>query len=747
MKRALAIVFAWAVFLAAPAMAEVPGLLSYQGVLTNAAGVVVPDGSYSIVFKIYDVPDGGSAIWQETDDVQVTKGIFNAILGIDASFSALKFDTTYYISLTVAGGSELQRQELTASPYSLNARGVYGSANVFPSSGKVGIGTKAPDYQLHVINPTGQVGIQLDGGDPSWSSLYVNAVNANAKPAYGYLRQGTLLASTFVDNAGIWTVELNGSTDAIRASQAGNVSIGATYPSTERFRVDGGIELGNALGTNAGTLRWTGSDFEGYDGSTWKSLTATGGGLPGGTTGQTLRYNGADWVGTSNLFNNGTSIGIGTTAPTSQLQVEGSTGTQEIFVNQTNPTGIAAMRLKAGGAAYDHFAMQKFASVAASIDGISLSDMALLDAGIDGGPLMLRVGSNNPMYFLSNNTERMRLTGEGNLGINAKDPSATLHVGGGVKIGTPTNAGSFDLYGAGNPNPLISMDAEALGGGIRVFDKQVSDICGIVPGNQNGAGDFFVSRTSGNLGFEVIGNYAGTGDPLVNITGALRSASFDMSATGDLSVNLPVGAISAPEIMDEPGIASATQASASALTGSYAAYASQTIFAPADGYVLVTATMDASPVHTNGTITTLIIGVSDGPSSLPTTQNFWLQLPAVMPTGTYHYPVTVSGLFQVTAGSHPFYLVARASTGAGNLFERQLSLLYVPTAYGSFIAPLTEAGSDGSKKEGAAGGPITPSEIAAQRAASESANAARMQKELDEMKARLAQLEVEQKNR
>lgn len=747
MKRALAIVFALTVCLAAPAMAAVPELLSYQGVLTNSAGVVVPDGSYSITFKIYDVAAGGSALWQETDDVQVTKGIFNAILGTQTSLIALKFDTTYYISLTVAGGSELDRQRLTASPYSLNAQGVYGSSNVFPSSGMVGIGTQAPTCQLHVVNPSGQVGIQLDGSDPYWASLYVNAVNASSKPAYGYLREGIIRASTFVDNSGIWTVELNGSTDAIKASQAGNVAIGASNPSTERLKVNGGIELGNALGTNAGTLRWTGSDFEGYDGATWKSLTATGGGMPGGTAGQTLRHDGSNWIGTSNLYNNGTNIGIGTTAPTSQLHLEGSAGTQEILVNQTSPTGSASLRLKTGGGAYDHFAMQKFASTGAVIDGISLIDMSLLDVGINGGSLMLRVASDNPMYFLSNNLERMRLTGDGNLGINVKDPSATLHVGGSVKIGSLATPGSLNLYDSGNLNPLITMDVATLGGLFYVSDKLSSTICEIGPGNVSGAGHLYISRTSSDIGFEVIGNYAGTGSPLVNITGAARSASFDMSASGDASVNLPVDAISATEIKDEPGIASAAQAIASALTGSYAAYATQTIFAPAAGYVLVTATMDASPVHSNGASTTLVIGVSDSPTSLPATQNFWLQLPAVMPTATYHYPVTVSGLFQVTAGSHIFYLVARASTGAGNLYERQLSLLYVPTAYGNFIAPLTDAASDGSKKQGGGGGPMTASEIAAQSAASESANAARIQKELDEMKARPAQLEAESKKR
>ncbi|MFH1187488.1 MAG: hypothetical protein V1688_01345 [bacterium] len=43
-----------------------------------------------------------------------------------------------------------------------------------------------------------------------------------------------------------------------------------------------------------------------------------------GTSGQTLRYNGTIWVAVNNLYNNGTNIGIGTTAPSKELEVAGT---------------------------------------------------------------------------------------------------------------------------------------------------------------------------------------------------------------------------------------------------------------------------------------------------------------------------------------------------------------------------------------------------------------------------------------
>ncbi|MFH1187487.1 MAG: prepilin-type N-terminal cleavage/methylation domain-containing protein [bacterium] len=41
-------------------------------------------------------------------------------------------------------------------------------------------------------------------------------------------------------------------------------------------------------------------------------------------SGQTLRHNGTTWIADSNLYNNGTNIGIGTTAPSKELEVAGT---------------------------------------------------------------------------------------------------------------------------------------------------------------------------------------------------------------------------------------------------------------------------------------------------------------------------------------------------------------------------------------------------------------------------------------
>jgi|GEM_PF-1307762 len=103
---------------------QVPQTISYQGFLTDASGNPVSDGSYSLVFSIYNSASGGTQLWEEAQVVTVSSGVFNAILGKTAPLS-LPFNNPYWLGITVGVGNELTpRIELAASAYSLNARSV-----------------------------------------------------------------------------------------------------------------------------------------------------------------------------------------------------------------------------------------------------------------------------------------------------------------------------------------------------------------------------------------------------------------------------------------------------------------------------------------------------------------------------------------------------------------------------------------------------------------------------------------------
>jgi hypothetical protein len=112
-----------------------PRTLSYQGVLTDNMGTIVPDGDYAMTFRIYTVPSGGTVAWLESQIVTVTDGRFDVILGSVTPLTILSFNDPYWLSLQVGADPEMTpRTELAGAPYSQIARTVEDNAI---TSGKI----------------------------------------------------------------------------------------------------------------------------------------------------------------------------------------------------------------------------------------------------------------------------------------------------------------------------------------------------------------------------------------------------------------------------------------------------------------------------------------------------------------------------------------------------------------------------------------------------------------------------------
>lgn len=103
-----------------PSYADSPNTLTYQGRLTDAAGIPL-DGDYQVTFAIYGDSLDVTPSWQETHQVTCVDGLFTVVLGkITAFTSWLFYQPTAFLGITVGTEPELlPRRRLTSAPYAM----------------------------------------------------------------------------------------------------------------------------------------------------------------------------------------------------------------------------------------------------------------------------------------------------------------------------------------------------------------------------------------------------------------------------------------------------------------------------------------------------------------------------------------------------------------------------------------------------------------------------------------------------
>ncbi len=189
MKHSLTFLFMVASFLG---FAQVPGTLSYQGLLTDANGSPL-NGTHSVLFSFYTVPTGGTATFSRGPlTVQTYQGLFTVILGNgqgtnNASIPSLG-STQYYIGVSPDNQVELTpRVALTAVPYAFTASALDPSATI--GGAQVGTGINASNISSGTLSNTlldadlqdlsdgslsgNKVGSGIDAGNITTNSLAV----------------------------------------------------------------------------------------------------------------------------------------------------------------------------------------------------------------------------------------------------------------------------------------------------------------------------------------------------------------------------------------------------------------------------------------------------------------------------------------------------------------------------------------------------------------------------------------------
>lgn len=188
--------------------------------------------------------------------------------------------------------------------------------------------------------------------------------------------------------------------------------------------------------------------------------------------------------------------------------------------------------------------------------------------------------------------------------------------------------------------------------------------------------DQFIVRARGGVGI-------GTDTPM----GALEVSG----PVGDLSVNLPNSSLSAPEILDEPGLAAAVSPNLVALVQHAAVpqtLTQVTIDLPSPGYVLL---RGSTTLRTHGSSQRnqayIQITETPGISLLPSAR---LAGPGEndSPNKDHYFDLNVDQIYFRPAGSHTFFLEGLAhplnGSSASTTLERPtLIATYFPTSYGA----------------------------------------------------------------
>lgn len=208
--------------------------------------------------------------------------------------------------------------------------------NVLPASGDVGLGTGTPGNKLHIVTCRQNGGIVVDQVSTSQIAGAAAISLKNSSNAQG---RHWMLASTGNGNIGnggnfeiddFGTGPYNPYTTAVNRffieGATGNIGIGSTSPS-EQLHTTGGVRFQGVISGGAPTSMIVAD----INGKLWRAALPSTGAC--GTANFIAKDNGLGGVVCSQIFDNGTSVGIGTTGPFNYTWQGGLTG----------PTGAPCM--------------------------------------------------------------------------------------------------------------------------------------------------------------------------------------------------------------------------------------------------------------------------------------------------------------------------------------------------------------------------------------------------------------------
>jgi hypothetical protein len=251
----------------------------------------------------------------------------------------------------------------------------------------------------------------------------------------------------------------------------------------------------------------------------WMRVGGGGGSIAGsGTTNYIPKFTSSTAIGNSQIFDNGTSVGIGTASPAYTFHAVSSSVSIGAFRN----SGTADGQLLVGNTVSD-LALR----ILASGDAVIFSDISrYLAFGSNGG------------------SERMRITADGNVGIGYTAPAARLAVNGTALINTNTDNGVDRLQVSGS----MSVSARATAQNLSVTtNATVGGTLNVTGSTTLGAvttGAINASSVDAGTGNGSFGNvYSGGIVQMLGVNVKYRniSATYTATTSDDYFINITTG--------------------------------------------------------------------------------------------------------------------------------------------------------------------------------------------------------------
>jgi hypothetical protein len=436
MKRLLTLLFSLAIVITVHA--QVPGTLSYQGILVNSSGEPVNDGVHSVQFKFYDALTGGALV-DDTAPIIVTtyKGLFTTTIGSgetgnealtsDVMNAAYLGNKAIFVEIVADGTTLSPRVRLTSTINAFHAHNANNATNAstMPASGLTG-SANLPNTVLDIdLQDLADGVLSVERGGTGATAITGVFIGNGTGAATGVAATGA--GQFFRRNAadtGYEFVDLSASNGL--TVNDGNLSLGGTLTENTTLSTDGfNMEI-NGLG-KVGIGTGTNDPLNKLD---------VGGSMSVGNG-----YAGIETAPTNSLIVQG-NVGIGTASPTQRLDVRGSS---------SDDGGVI------------------------SIGNVDNSHFLSLFSGRESDALpYVAWAPSDPLRFVTYNSadftgfaEHMRISASGSVGMGTTTPANRLDVEGAAAIGTgysgsstaPANGAIIEgSVGIGTAAPSSKLD-------------------------------------------------------------------------------------------------------------------------------------------------------------------------------------------------------------------------------------------------------------------------------------------------